>query len=151
MQWLEAIGSALTGISTVVVALAALIRGPAVLRAWLERQRAEDAASREQADSLRLERQRGLSGWSANGVGTFAVELVTGEEELSRVARELVDGGPTPYVVLRVAEGAGDANRAYSLRQIVEHEGYLSRPPSVGEKEALRIGLDAMGVSHAAR
>lgn len=148
MQWLEAVGSALTGISTFVVALAALIRGPAVLRAWLE-QRAEDAASQEQAATIRLERQRGLSGWSASGVNTIAVVLVTGEEELYRVARELLAGGPTPYVALRVAEGEGDVNRAQSLRQIAEHEGYVSRPPSVGEKEALRIGLDAMGVSHA--
>jgi hypothetical protein len=39
MQWHWGnIGSMLAGLSTIVIAVGALIRGPAVIRAWLDRQ-----------------------------------------------------------------------------------------------------------------
>jgi len=55
-------------------------------------------------------------------------------------------------VVMRVSEGGDghDANRAHSLRQIIEAEGYISRPPTAGEREALEKGLDAMNFPRAA-
>jgi hypothetical protein len=39
---------------------------------------------------------------------------------------------------------------ARSLRQIIEAGGYISRPPTAGEREALETGLDAMGIPRAA-
>jgi hypothetical protein len=55
-------------------------------------------------------------------------------------------------VVMRVSEGGDghDANRAHALRQIIEAEGYISRPPTAGEREALEAGLDVMGIPRAA-
>ena len=49
---------------------------------------------------------------------------------------------------MRVSEGGDghDASRAHSLRQIIEVEGYISRPPTAGEREALEAGLDVMGI-----
>ena len=84
-------------------------------------------------------------------VETYGVALVTDEDELAQAARELAGGEPTAYVVVRVSEGgSGDVNRALNLRQLVEREGLLSRPPSVGELEALEVGLDRLGIPHAA-
>jgi hypothetical protein len=48
-------------------------------------------------------------------------------------------------MILRVAEGPGDDNRALRLRQLVEAEGAISRPPMPGEREALEAGLTALG------
>jgi hypothetical protein len=77
----------LAGLSTIVIATGALIRGPAVIRAWLDRltadadeARARAQSLREDADERRLERfrqpadrQRGgredRTGWSGARVG----------------------------------------------------------------------------------
>jgi hypothetical protein len=85
MQWHWGnIGSMLAGLSTIVIAVGALIRGPAVVRAWLARQaadaeevRAQAEALREEADERRLERRRTLLGWSPHGVEMYTVALVT--------------------------------------------------------------------------
>ena len=69
-------------------------------------------------------------------------------------AREgLTGGGPTGYVILRVAaseEKSGNANRGLRLRlrlrQIIKSEGLVSRPPTTGEREALETGLDALDI-----
>jgi hypothetical protein len=144
------IGSFLAGLSTVAIAVAALRQGPAAVRAWIDRQRAQAEASREEAQTIRLERQRYLSGWSGHGIDTFGVTLVADDDEREQAARSLAGGHPSPYVILRVSEGGqGDLNRAWSLRQIIEREGYISRPPTTGEREALEKGLDAMGIPRA--
>jgi hypothetical protein len=147
MQWHWGnIGSALAGLSTVLIAVAALRHGPAAVRAWIDGKKADAEKVREEAEDIRLERQRHLSGWSAHGVATYGVILVTEADELAQAARELAGGKPTEYVVLRLDEGGqGNTDRAYSLRELVEDEGYLSRAPTRGELEALRNGLDAMG------
>ena len=147
MQWHWGnIGSALAGASTVIIALAALKQGPAAVRAWIDVKRAEADAAREQAKTIRLDRQRGLGGWSAHGVNTYTVALVTGQDELDQAAHEVAAGGGTSYVVLRVDEGG--INRAHDLRETVKSEGAISRPPTIGEKEALRKGLDVMEIQH---
>jgi hypothetical protein len=155
MQWHWGnIGSALAGLSTLVIAAAALIRGPAALRDWSARQRAQAEAAREEAEGIRLERRRHLSGWSGNGVDTYGVALVTEAGELAAALGELTgrDAGRSGYVVVRLAEGqqGHDADRAQDLRRLIETEGYISRPPTIGEREALEIGLDAMGIPRAA-
>lgn len=97
-------------------------------------------------DRLRGERcsrsATGLAPWWAGS----GVTLVTAPEELERAAVEL--GGYTDYVILRISEQqhGANGNRAQSLRQIIEHQGYIARPPTPGEREALETGIDAMGI-----
>ena len=43
-------------------------------------------------------------------------------------------------------EHGANGNRAQSLRQIIEHEGYIARSPTPGEREALEAGIGAMGI-----
>lgn len=129
-----------------IIAIAVLIRSPAALRDWRARQRAQAEAAREQAETIRLDRRRSLSGWSGHGIDTFRVALVTDEDELRQAAAELASGKPTDYVTFRVSEGEDNGNRAHSIRQIIERERLLSRPPSIGEREALETGLEAMGI-----
>jgi hypothetical protein len=66
------IGSALPGLSTLVIAIAALVRGPAALRDcdWRARERAQAQAANEEAETIQLDCRRGLTGWSDHGVDT---------------------------------------------------------------------------------
>jgi hypothetical protein len=155
MQWHWGnIGSMLAGLSTIVIAVGALIRGPAVIRSWLDRQaadteeaRARAEALREEAGERRLERRRTLLGWSPGGVETYRVALVTDPEELRQAAAELSGDGPSAYAVIRIAESGGsDVNRGNELRRLVEEQGLLCRPPTVAEREAMEKGFEALGV-----
>jgi len=161
MQWHWGnIGSAVAGLAALVAAAAAVygvVRyGPAWLRDSRERLQAQAAAAREQealareaAEQIRLDRHRRLHGWSLGGLDTFSVVLVTSAEEMTRARDDLLGGGASGYVILRVAEGPGDDNRGLRLRQIIEAEGALSRPPTAGEREALEAGLAALGIPRA--
>ncbi len=133
-----------------IVALAVVFRGPAALREWMALQREQAAAAREQAETTRLDRRRGLSGWSRHGVAMYRVTFVTGEDELCQAAAELASGRPTGYVTFRVSEGGDDSNRARSIRQLIESDELISRPPDIGELEALEAGLDAVDTPRAA-
>ncbi len=154
MQWHWGnIGSMLAGVTTIVIAVGALIRGPAVIRAWLDRQaadadeaRARAQSLREDAEERRLERRRTLLGWSPGTVETYTVALVTDPDEMDRAKKELTGGGPTGYVVLRVDEGEYTSpNRGRSLRMLIEEQRLLCRPPTAGEREALEKGFEALG------
>ena len=133
--------------------------GPAWLRDARARQQAQAAAASEQAilarqqgEQISLERRRGLHGWSRHGVDTFLVALVTSAEEMAEAREELTGGGPTSYVILRVAESeekSGNVNRGLRLRQIIKSDGLISRPPTPGEREALETGLDALDIPRA--
>ncbi len=92
-----------------------------------------------------MERRRYLQGWSSHGVDTHAVTLVTDEEELAEAARQLSGGAMTAYVVVK----AENDNAGSSLRRMIGSGGYVSRPPSAGEREALEKGLEAMGINRA--
>ena len=143
------IGSFLAGLSTVLIAVAALRSGPAAIRDWRARQRAEAEALHEEAENIRLERRRYLSGWSPGGVATYEVTLVTQAAELARAGHQLTrDLVNSPYVVLRVSEGGAqhDATRAENLRQLIKTEHHISRPPTSGEVEALEKGLEVVGI-----
>ena len=147
------LGSFLAGLSTIVIAVAALIRGPAVVRSWLDQRaadaeeaRARAAALREQTEERRLERRRTLLGWSPNGVETYTVALVTDPDEMDRAKAELTGGGPTGYVVLRVDEGESAVNRGRSLRMMIDEQHYLCRPPTAAEREALEKGIGALDI-----
>jgi hypothetical protein len=84
------------------------------------------------------------------GVETYGVTLVTEPGELGRARDELASGRPTGYVTLRVSESEIDNTaRGHALRQLIQSEGYLSRAPTTGEREALETGLGAMGIPRA--
>jgi hypothetical protein len=142
------IGSFLAGLSTVAIAVAALIRGPAALRDWRARQRAEAEAAREEAGDMRLERRRYLSGWSPGSVATFKVTPVTQAAELARAGHQLTRQPlNSAYVMLRISEGGTqhDAARAEDLRQIIRAGQHISRPPAAGELEAAERGSTRWG------
>jgi hypothetical protein len=144
MQWHWGnIGSFLAGLSTVVIALTALRQGPAAVRAWIAGKQAQAALADEQRKQVVLERRVRLNGWSGHGIHTYEVTLVTDPDEAGQAVAEL--GKTTDYVVLRVSEQDRGANgeRARDLRQFIE-EGYISRPPSPGEREALEAGIKAL-------
>lgn len=145
------IGAFLGGISAVIVAVAALIRSPAALRAWIERQQADRDLATEQAKTIQLERRRYLDGWSQHGINSFEVAAVTDQGDIAEAGDDLLRGIRGPWVLLRIAEGDNDhnANRAGDLVRLVEREGCLARPPSAGELEALDAGLEAMGIPRA--
>jgi hypothetical protein len=144
-----ALGSAVGGLATAVLAVAAIIGGTAGLQDWRAKQRAQKALAEEQAEGIRLDRRRILNGWSPNGLPVYGVTLVTEDAELAKAAQELSVIGPTDYVVLRVSEStSGNANRADSLRQLIEREGYLTRPPAAGEYEAMERGIKALADQH---
>jgi hypothetical protein len=148
------LGAMLSGLGVVIVSIGALFRGPAVVRAWLDRQaavadeaRARAEALRGDAEERRLDRRRTLLGWSPHGVETYTVALVTDPAEIDQAKAELAGGGPTGYVVLRVDEGEYTSpNRGRSLRMLIEEQLLLCRPPTAAEREALEAGFQALGI-----
>jgi hypothetical protein len=161
MHWGN-IGSFLAGLSTVIIAFAALFRSPGALRDWRARQRAEEDAARaragadqEQAEEMRLERRRTLLGWSPGGVLTFTTAVVTDPAELEQAARELAthkpgtDGPTSRYVVLRVDEGGDDTGRGRDLRALIQEQGFVCRLPTLAEREALEKGFEVLGTKPA--
>lgn len=119
----------------------AIIGGTAGLGDWRAKQRAQKELAQEQAEALRLDRQRLLLGWSPNGVNVYGVSLVTTPAEFAQAQRELSADEPSEYVFLRVVENdLSNVNRAHSLRQTIAHEGYLAKAPSTAEYEALEAG-----------
>lgn len=67
--------------------------------------------------------------------------LVTADEEMTRARSELLAGGPTDYVILRVSESAsGNENRAHSLRRLIAEQHFVARHPTTGEYQALEEG-----------
>ncbi len=144
------LGGAAAAVSALIVAAVTLIRGPAALADWRARQQAQADAAREEAETTRLNRRRGLDGWNPPGVETYGVTLVTETGELGQAVTELTSGHPTAYAVLRVSENSDDnSNRGLSLRQLIQTQGLISRAPTTGEREALETGLDAMGIPRA--
>lgn len=152
MQWHWGnIGSFLAGLSTVVIAFAAVRQGPAAVRAWVESKRAQAERDLAEAETIRSERRSRLQGWSVHGVNSYQVALVTVPDEMDLARDQLASGEPSEYVVLRVT-GAGDggnANLALALRQLISEDGCIARPPDAGETEALRAGLDKLGIARA--
>lgn len=147
------IGSFLQGIAVILIAIGALIKGPAVVRAWIDRQKADADEARARAQAMRaeateiaLDRRRTLSGWSPHGVAVYTTALAADQVEMEQAVRELTGGGPTAYVILRVDEGEGSANRGLDLRRQVDQDHYVARPPTVAEREALETGLGVLDV-----
>jgi hypothetical protein len=141
----SALGGAIGGFSAAVLAVTAFIGGAAALRPWRESLHAQRDLAREQENGIRLERLSRLNGWTPGTVSVYGVTIVTEKDEMARAEAELVGGEPTEYVILRVSENpAGNVNRARSLRQLIETGGYLARPPTPGEYQALEEGSRAL-------
>jgi hypothetical protein len=139
------IGSFIGGVSAALLAVAAIIGGSAGLSDWREKQREQRDLAREEAENIRLDRQRVLNGWTPTGLEVYGVQLVTSPDELAQARDELGGGGPTAYVVLRVNESSsGNENRAYNLRQMITRRGYVTRPPERGEYQALELGRQTL-------
>jgi hypothetical protein len=156
------IGSFFGGLAGLIAAIGAVIGAVMYGPAWIQdgrgRRQAQAAKAneeanlaREQAHQIELERRGHLHGWSEHGIDTFAAALVTTPKEMDQAREELTSGDPTSYVIMRVAEGrASGANRARRLRDIIASEGFISRPPTPGEREALEAGLREFGIPKAA-
>jgi hypothetical protein len=70
-------------------------------------------------------------------MNVYGVELVTDRAEMQRAVTELAVGEPSTFVIFRLAEPGLNFNRAADLRDLINVEGYLTRPPTDGEREAL--------------
>lgn len=135
------VGSLAGGLAAVALAIAAIIGGTAGLGDWRAKQVEQKRLAHEEAESIRLDRQRVLNGWTPNGVEVYGVELVTEPAEMAVAREQLMAGLPTDYVVLRVNENPnGNENRAHNLRQLISAGGFVARPPEAGEYEALEAG-----------
>lgn len=152
------------GFAVVIVAVGALFKGPAVVRAWIEGKRAEAEEVRTRAEALRveaeqrkLERRAELLGWSPGGVTTFTAALVTDLAEMEKAAAELAvhkpgtDGPSSAYVVLRVDEGVGSEGRARDLRALISQTRFIGRPPTAAEREAVEAGIEVLGIRDSGR
>jgi hypothetical protein len=160
MQWHWGnIGSAAAGLAGLLATVFAIVSaaryGPAWLREARARQQAQASAAQEQAslarqqsEQIALDRRRELHGWSSHGIDSFRVELVTSAEEMAQARADLLAGGPTAYVILRVP-GGGNDNRGRRLRQLIESQGIIGRVPTAGEREALEVGLGVLGIPRA--
>jgi len=62
---------------------------------------------------------------------------------------QLAAAGPSPYVILRIAEGEGSVNQAHHPRESVTPEGFVARPPTPAECGALEGGAAALGITTA--
>ena len=135
------LGTALGGIATVVLAVAAIIGGGAGLSDWRAKQKAQKALADEETYNIRLDRQRLMNGWTEGMINVYGVELVTTPEAMSEAKEQLLRGRGSEYVILRVNEGSGsNTTRAHQLRELIG-EGHIARPPTRGELDALRRGL----------
>ncbi len=166
MQWHWGnIGSAAAGLAVFASAAFAIAwalitrQGPAWIndtrdrvRAQADQARAQTALADEERKQIELDRERVLYGWAGTGSGgeVYRVALVTDPAEMDTARGELAAGNtPSQYVILHVAEAhdpMGNANRAHSLRQLIETSGFLSRAPETGEYEVLREAARALAV-----
>ena len=65
----------MSGLAAVVLALAAIIGGSAGLGDWRAKQRAQRDLANEEANSIRISRQRLIHGWSPGGVDSFGIRV----------------------------------------------------------------------------
>lgn len=129
----SSLGGAVGGIATAFLAVLAYIGGKAGLDDFRAKQRAQTDLANEQAYNMRLDRQRQLHGWTMGMVNVYEVELVTDRSEMERARDELLAKRGSEYAILRVKDSA---HLAYQVRELIKH-GYIARPPSSGERDAL--------------
>ena len=144
VEILGAIGGILAGVAAILGAVAVILWGPSLFKelgANFARQRAMAA---EQEKMARIDRHRILHGWKHRGLNVYRVELVTEPDEMQRAVTELAAGEPSTYVMLRLAEPGTNYNRAASLRDLIEVEGYVTRPPTDGEREAIDLAAQQL-------
>ncbi len=140
MTWTSAVefagnlGDAAGGFSALLLAILAIKAVPSVWQDFQGRLKAQQELAEEQAEDIRLERNRNFYGWMSGSLSVYGVENVTTPGEMERAVRELKAGGPSAYVILRVENSA---NRADSMRAQVDTEKYQAKAPSKREREIL--------------
>lgn len=133
----SAVGGAVGGIATALLAVLAYLGGKAGLDDFRDKQRAERDLANEQAYSMRLERQRMLHGWTPGMINVYGVELVTDQAEMEQARDQLLAGRGSDYAIIRVKDGE---TRAHQLRELIK-QGFIARPPTLGESHALNQWL----------
>jgi hypothetical protein len=122
------------GLAACVLLIIAIITGPSAWRDWRGVQQAKKKLLDEQANQIRLDRERHHFGWRNGMHAVYGVSNVTNREEMTRAVEELAAGGPCMYAIIRVDESV---NRANSLRHLIDNSGYIAQPPTDVEYEAL--------------
>jgi hypothetical protein len=128
------IGDGVGGFATAVLATFAFMGGKSALNDWRERQQAEKRRADEQALQIRLDRERHHYGWRKGMHTVYGVSNVTDPNEMARAVEGLTAGGPCEYAIIRVEQSV---NRAHSLRQWIDNDGYLAHPPTDAEYDVL--------------
>jgi hypothetical protein len=128
------LGDGIGGFATAVLAVFAFMGGKSALHDWRERQQAEKRRADEQALQIRLDRERHHFGWTRGMHSIYGVSNVTDPDEMARAVEELAGNKPSEYAIIRVDQSV---NRAYSLRQWIDNDGYLAHPPTDAEYEVL--------------
>ncbi|HCT75319.1 MAG TPA: hypothetical protein DGG94_04290 [Micromonosporaceae bacterium] len=136
------LGDGIGGFATAVLAVFAFMGAKSALHDWRERQQAERRRADEQALQIRLDRERHYFGWKHGMHAVYGVSNVTDPEEMSRAVEQLAAGGPCEYAIIRVEQSV---NRAYSLRQWIDNDGYLAQPPTDVEYEVLAAARPQTG------
>lgn len=134
VEFMGNLGDSVGGFSTFVLAIIAIVAVPSVWRDLRARLKAQRELAEEQARDIRLERDRNFYGWMPGALSVYRVENVSTPAEIEQAAAELAAGGPSAYVILKVENSE---NRANSLRQLVETDGSLAKPPTKKERDIL--------------
>jgi hypothetical protein len=134
MGTLGNLGDFLGGIAACVLLAIAIITGPSAWRDWRGVQQAKKELLEEQANQIRLDRERHHFGWRRGMHAVYEVSNVTDPKEMARAVEELTTSGPCMYAIIQVEESV---NRAYSLRQWIDNDGHIAQPPTDVEYEAL--------------
>jgi hypothetical protein len=134
----SAVGGAVGGIATALLAVLAYLGGKAGLEDFRSKQRAERDLANEQAYNMRLDRQRLLHGWTPGMVNVYAVELVTDRAEMEQARDQLLARQGSEYAILRIKDG--NINQGHQVRELIK-TGFIARPPTLGESDALNRWL----------
>ena len=137
------IGDIASGASGFIIVVVAAIGGGLGLSDWRAKQQRQRKLAEEEALDIRLNRQRVLNGWTRGGVQIYGVRIIKESDEIGRALQGLTDG--TPCESLR-----SNANRAHSLRQLIQEVGHIARPPAAAEYEAIEHARKEQDREHGA-
>jgi hypothetical protein len=128
------LGDFLGGVGAFLLFLIAVLNGPSAWGDWRSVQQAKKRHLDEQANQIRLDRERHHFGWRRGMHSVYRVRNVTDPDEINRAARELAIGGSSTYALVQVEDSV---NRANDLRRWIDVDGYIAQPPTDVEYQAL--------------
>ena len=120
--------------AALITALIAIFSARPFFSSLIEKNREKAQAFREQRTQQMLTRHATTYGWAGSGsLGeVHAVRLVVDEVEMQKAVTELTANKVTDYVIIQETQNLGQ-----QLRQMIERDGFVSRPPTPGEVEIL--------------